>query len=103
MSGATIALPAGNDSTLNLLATAINGNQTNQTFIVNYTDGSSSSFTQSMSDWYTPPNYAGESQALAMAYRLTPSGATDNRTVLLVRLLLRPQQRQDRQEHHPAQ
>ena len=34
MSSATIALPAGNDSTVNLLATAVNGNQPNQTFIV---------------------------------------------------------------------
>jgi hypothetical protein len=33
-----------------------------------------------LSDWYTPQSYAGESQALSMAYRLTSSGATDNRT-----------------------
>ena len=78
VSGATIALPAGNDSTLNLLAATINGNQPNQIFIVNYTDGSSSSFTQSMSDWYTPANYRGESQALKMPYRIGPTGAIDN-------------------------
>ena len=83
MSSATIALPAGNDSTVNLLATAVNGNQPNQTFIVNYTDGTSSSFTQSLSDWYTPQNYAGESQALNMAYRIAPSGATSNGPVYL--------------------
>ena len=81
MSGATIALPAGNYSTLNLLASAINGNQPNQIFIVNYTDGTSSSFTQSMSDWYTPQNYPGESQALKMAYRIGPTGAIDNTPV----------------------
>ena len=83
VSGGTIALPAGNDSTLNLLATAVNGNQPNQTFIVNYTDGTSSSFTQSVSDWYTPTNYAGESQALKMAYRIGPTGAIDHSTVYL--------------------
>ncbi len=83
VSGGTIALPAGNDSTLNLLAAAVNGNQPNQTFIVNYTDGTSSSFTQSVSDWFTPANYSGESQALRMAYRIAPSGATNTGPVYL--------------------
>ncbi len=64
VSSTTIALPAGNDSTLNLLATAVNGIKPNQTFVVTYTDGTSSSFTQSLSDWYSPQNYAGESQVL---------------------------------------
>ena len=32
-----------------------------------------------MSDWYTPQSYAGESEASTMPYRLTPTGATDNR------------------------
>ncbi len=79
----TIALPAGNDSALNLLATAVNGNQPHQTFIVTYTDGTTSSFTQSVSDWFTPQNYAGESKALIMPYRLTATGAADNRTFYL--------------------
>jgi hypothetical protein len=83
VSGATIALPAGNDATVNLLATAVNGNQPNQTFIVNYTDGSSSSFTQSLSDWFTPQKYAGESQALQMAYRIAPSGVSSSGPVYL--------------------
>jgi hypothetical protein len=54
-----------------------------QTFIVTYTDGSSTSFTQNLSDWHTPQGYPGESQALTMAYRLTPSGASDDRTFYL--------------------
>jgi hypothetical protein len=83
VSSATIALPAGNDASLNLLATGVRGNQPNQTFLVTYTDGTTTSFTQSLSDWHTPQNYAGESPALAMAYRLTPSGASDNRTFTL--------------------
>ena len=66
----TIPLPAGNDSAVNLLATAVGGNQLNQTFVVTYTDGTTSSFTQSLSDWFTPQNYAGESKALTMPYRL---------------------------------
>ena len=81
--GATIALPAGNDTTVSLLATAVNGNQANQVFVVTYTDGTTTSFTQSLSDWHTPQNYAGESQAVSMAYRLTASGAEDNRPFYL--------------------
>ena len=63
---------------MNLLATGVNGNQVNQKFVVTYTDGSTTSITQSLSDWFAPQNYAGESQASKMAYRLTASGATQN-------------------------
>ncbi len=80
MSGGTLALPAGNYNTLNILATAVRGNQTNQTFVVTYTDGTTTTITQSLSDWYTPQNYSGESKALSMAYRLNSSGGLDNRT-----------------------
>ncbi len=83
MSSTTIALPAGKDSTVSLLATAVNGNQVNQTFVVTYTDGTSASFTRSLSDWYAPQKYAGETQVSQMGYRLTASGATDNRTFYL--------------------
>jgi hypothetical protein len=77
---AVIALPAGNFSAVRLLATAVNGNLTGQTFIVTYTDGTTSTFTQSMSDWYTPQNYTGESVVKAMAYRDGSGGTKDNRT-----------------------
>jgi hypothetical protein len=83
VSNTTVALPPGNYPTLSLLGTAVNGNRANQVFTVNYSDGSSTSFTQSMSDWFTPQNFAGESQVLAMPYRLTSSGAEDNRTFYL--------------------
>ncbi len=52
VSNTTLALPAGNYSTLYMLATGVNGNQTNQTFVVTYTDGTTSTVTQSLSDWY---------------------------------------------------
>ena len=68
---------------MNLLATAVNGNQPNQTFVVTYTDGTTSSFTQSLSDWFTPQNYAGESKALTMPYRLLAIRSADNRTFYL--------------------
>jgi hypothetical protein len=80
VSGGTVTLPAGQFSTLNLLATAVNGNQASQTFVVTYTDGTTTTLAQSLSDWYAPQSYAGESKALVMAYRLTATGATDNRT-----------------------
>jgi len=78
VSHATITLPAGDYATLNLLGTAVNGNQAAQTFIVAYTDGTSSIFTQSLSDWFTPQGYAGETLVLQMAYRISSTGATAN-------------------------
>jgi hypothetical protein len=60
---------------LNLLGTGVDGNQANQTFVVTYTDGTTSTFTQSLSDWYTPQGYTGESTVLTMAYRVAASGA----------------------------
>jgi hypothetical protein len=67
--GQTILLPPGSYSTLAFLGTGVNGNQMDQTFTVNYTDGSSDVFTQSLSDWGRPQNYNGESIAVAMDYR----------------------------------
>ena len=77
--GQTIALPAGQDSTLELLATGVNGNQPNQTLTVTYTDGTKSTFVQSISDWNTPQSYLRESQAIKLAYRDKSNGTKDNR------------------------
>ena len=78
--GQTIVLPSGNYASLKFLATAINGNQANQTFTVTYTDGTTKTFTQSISDWFTPQNYAGESKAVTMSYRDLYNGTKDSRT-----------------------
>jgi hypothetical protein len=75
-----VALPAGRFSNLLMLATGVHGAQTAQTFVVKYTDESSSVFTRSLSDWFSPQGYAGEAVALAMPYRLSASGAPDDRT-----------------------
>ena len=72
--GQTVALSQGSFATLSFLGTGVDGNQAGQTFTVRYTDGSSQSFTQSLSDWHTPQGYAGESIAAATAYRDTGSG-----------------------------
>ena len=76
--GKTLALPAGQYSTLKILGTGVNGNQPNQTFVVTYTDGSSTSFTQSISDWFYPQSYPGETMVLSMAYRLASNGTAGN-------------------------
>ena len=78
--GQTLALPSGQYSQLRFLAIGVNGNQINQTFTVAYTDGTVATLTQSLSDWYTPQNYAGETLAVSTAYRNTAAGTTDNRT-----------------------
>ena len=70
----------GQFSSLVLLATGVQGNQTSQTITVNYSDGTSVQFTRSFSDWYTPQQYPGESEAVAMQYRNFQNGTKDKRT-----------------------
>ncbi len=78
-----LTLPAGRFSALSLLATGLNGNQPSQAVTVTYTDGTTSSFTQSFSDWAHPQNFAGEATALAMSYRDLSGGTTEARAVNL--------------------
>ncbi|PWU19963.1 MAG: hypothetical protein C5B50_05120 [Verrucomicrobia bacterium] len=72
--GQIINLPAGQFNTLQFLATAVNGNQAGQIFIVTYTDNSIATFTQSVSDWANQQSYAGESILTTMSYRNTSGG-----------------------------
>ena len=58
--GGTIAVPVGHYSSVKLLGAAVQGNHVGQPFVVNYTDGTSDTFKQSMSDWSSPQNYTGE-------------------------------------------
>ncbi len=80
VSGKTVALPAGQFTSLQLLATGINGDQPAQLFRVTYTDGTIATFTQGVSDWFAPQGYAGETRAIAMPYRDNGEGQRDNRT-----------------------
>ena len=73
-SGQTIALPQGNYNALQLLGTGINGDQAGQVLTVTYTDGSTTKFSQSFSDWFTPGPNVNEGEAVAMAYRNTSNG-----------------------------
>lgn len=78
--GQPIALPEGRFTILHMLATGVEGDQTSQLIIVTYTDGTSSTFSQNFSDWYTPQNYPREVEAVAMAYRDVFDGSRDDRT-----------------------
>jgi hypothetical protein len=83
VSGQTVALPAGQFTSLKMLATGVNGNEPGQTFAVTYTDGTTSAFTQSLSDWYTPQSYPGESEAVTTNYRDNSTGTMDGRVFYL--------------------
>jgi len=72
-----VTLPAGTFAGIKILAVAVDGNQGLQTFTVNYADGTSSSFTQSLSDWAVPGNLSRESVASEMSYRLSADGSKD--------------------------
>jgi hypothetical protein len=79
----TITLPPGNYSVLRMLATGLQGNQASQTFTVTYANSTTSTFIQSLSDWFTPQNYTGEAKAVPMGHRNSSNGTTDNRTFYL--------------------
>ena len=76
--GQTISLPAGKFKSLQLLGTGLGGEQPAQQLVVTYTDGSTSQFTQSFSDWFSPSFNANEAEAVAMAYRVSADGSQQN-------------------------
>jgi hypothetical protein len=69
-----IAAAPGTYGALDLLAIGVNGDQTSQTFTITYTDGTTSTVTQNLSDWGSPQNYSGESTAVTMSYRNQGNG-----------------------------
>jgi hypothetical protein len=72
----TVSLPAGQYGKLFLLGSGVNGNQTNQSVVVTYTDGSTSTFTQNFSDWAFSQGYTGESTVATTASRIGTNGQT---------------------------
>jgi len=89
--GTSISLPTGYYTTLEMLATGIEGNQASKTVTVTYSDSTTSTFTQSFSDWCSALNgngcvstgdNSGESVAVAMPYRDSAAGP-DNRVFYL--------------------
>jgi hypothetical protein len=81
--GQTIPLSAGKFSTLKMLALAVNGNQESQNFTVTYGDNSTQKYTRSLSDWFTPASYPGESEAVNMSYRNQSDGTKAEQTFLV--------------------
>src|SRR5262249_54348124 len=81
--GQSILLSQVQTSSLEFLAAAVNGSQANQSILVTYTDGSSTTFTQSFSDWHTPQSYSGESIVQTMSYRDKYTGSKDSTTSYL--------------------
>jgi streptogramin lyase len=75
--GQVINLPSGTFSALNFLATGVQGNQAGS-FIVTYTDNSMVTFNQSLSDWFAPQNFSGESKVVTTAYRDAADGNPQN-------------------------
>ncbi len=73
----TVQLPAGKFASLRVLATAVEGNQIGQNFTVNYVDGTSSAFNQSLSDWAGTAHFDNESSAVEMPYRIAADGSED--------------------------
>jgi hypothetical protein len=79
-----ITLPGGNYSRLRMLGTAVNGNQPAQSFLVTYTDATTTTFSQGMSDWFSPQNYSGEFKAVPMGYRNSSNGSSsENNSIYL--------------------
>ena len=78
-SGQVIPVTQGKYTALGLLATGIEGAQNSEVFTVTYTDGTTSKFSRSLSDWFTPSNFPGEFESVAMAYRNFDNGTKDNR------------------------
>jgi hypothetical protein len=83
VTSATIPLPQGKYLSLSLLGTGVNGAQADQTFTVTYTDNSTQTFTQSLSDWRAPQNNRGEAIAQSMSYSLNSAGKHDAAPVYL--------------------
>jgi streptogramin lyase len=77
--GQTIEV-TGSGSAITLAGAAINGGQTNQQFTLTFTDGSTATWMQSLSDWCDPSAYANESILSTQSYRNTASGGTDATT-----------------------
>jgi hypothetical protein len=75
-SNTAVTLPSGEWNTLMILAAAVNVTSAGitESFTVNYTDGTSTTLTQSFSDWFNPLGFGGESIAKSMTYRDTCTG-----------------------------
>lgn len=77
VSSTVIPLPAGKFKSLSFLGLAVAGSQSNQAFVVKYTDGTTKTFSQSLSDWgQTPAGFSGETVVKTTTFKITSTGGT---------------------------
>jgi len=82
--GQEIAVTQGAFGSINLAgAAAYYGAQPNVAFKLDYTDGSTETWTQSISDWAQQRQYAGETTLVTSQYRNQGDGTRDSRPVYL--------------------
>jgi hypothetical protein len=72
----TIALPAGKFASLYMLGAMVNNVGATQTFVVTYTDNTTFTFTQNMSDWFNAAGWPGESVISCSEDRNYQNGTT---------------------------
>ena len=78
VSNTTVTLPPGHYSGLAMLGALVNNMlPPTGTFVVTYTDGTTSSTAQSLSDWVYPLNYTGETNVTCVPYRNEANGTKD--------------------------
>ena len=62
-------------SSIDLLATGVNGNQTNQPFVVHYSNGTTQTIDLSLSDWIFSAGYSDETVVKTTSYRDSNDGS----------------------------
>jgi hypothetical protein len=76
--GQTITLPSGAYASLDLLATGVNGNQTNKEFVIHYSNGTTQTIALNLSDWIFSAGYSDETIVKTMTYRDGNTGIEQN-------------------------
>jgi hypothetical protein len=69
----SVTLPTSSYQELHILATGVNGSQTNQPFTVTYSDGSTVTQNISLSDWFASSPQANERFGVAQDTRWGPT------------------------------
>lgn len=76
--GQSISVDGEGSNILTLFGSSVNGELEGVNLTVNYTDGSSSTWVQSFSDWCDPNYYSGEAIYSTQSYRNVSDGTIDN-------------------------
>jgi hypothetical protein len=79
----SVVLPKISANALYLIGGSSHGGKPNQTFVVNYTDGSNTTVQIGMSDWWNPSNYTGETILQKMTTLDSSNGTQIAQTIYL--------------------